>query len=407
MLTPEQFETREPLPPFTVPADQLWIDDVELGPTDIPASFDHNWRTVLQLGSFASIEKVLSSNMSVALRLQGSQEREELLVTRRSYGSASDNLTIEAQSAREPMVLTVSPSAASFKAVLLSPPDFLGKPITLVASDTHEYCLTPFARDTAKGCFISSDLETSATEPLLPLQTIRYFMTFMKGSHCGLGNLHAFDRSGEIAYRLLGFSQNDGAVRRQTNWFDIEIQDDLPAIFNKFSISMGNEKTNQALRQTINFYRASNVSREASLEMAIIAAHSSLEAIVNYVLASQAGWSKSLMSEKSISFADKLRAATSFYRLGCDVLAFSPALIELSKSRSNLDAYGMISFIRNKLVHQDTKYAPKGIELHEAWLLSQWLIEVLIFGVIGYGGKMIDRRIYNGWRGTTCAIPTS
>jgi len=232
-------------------------------------------------------------------------------------------------------------------------------------------------------------------------------MTFMKGSHCGLGNLHAFDSSGEIAYRLLGFSQNDKSDRRQTNWFDIEKQNDLPAIFDKFSAAMGDETANQALRQTINFYRASNVSREVSLEMAIIAAHSSLEAIVNYILASQAGWSKALMAERSVSFADKLRAAASFYKLDCNILEHSPALIALSKSRSDLDPYGMISFIRNKLVHQDTKYVPKGIELHEAWLIAQWLVEVLIFGVIGYGGKMIDRRIYNGWRGTTSAIPIS
>jgi len=39
MLTPEQFETSEALPSFTIPADRLWIDGLELGPTDVPASF--------------------------------------------------------------------------------------------------------------------------------------------------------------------------------------------------------------------------------------------------------------------------------------------------------------------------------------------------------------------------------
>jgi hypothetical protein len=232
-------------------------------------------------------------------------------------------------------------------------------------------------------------------------------MTFMKGSHCGFGNLHAFGSEGDVSYRLLGFTPNDKSVRRQTNWFDIEVQKDLPAVFSKFSLAMEHETTNQALRQTINFYRASNVSRDVSIEMAIIAAHSSLEAIVNFILASNAGWSKSLMAERSISFADKLRAAASFYKLDCDILEHSPNLLKLCKARSDLDAYKMVSFIRNKLVHQDNKYVPTGLELHEAWLISQWLVEVLIFGVVGYGGQMIDRRIYNGWRGTTCAIPTS
>lgn len=407
MLTPEQFETHEPLPSFTVPADRLWIGDLDVGPADVPASFDDNWSIVLQLGSFVSPLKAMSLEISAAVQLQGSEERMELLVTRRSFSFDEDSLTIEARPARLPMVLVASPSAVSFKAVLLSPPDFIKKPIKLLAADQHEYCLTPFASDTTGGCILSSNQKTHASDPLQPLETISYFLTFMKGSNCGLGNLHAYDSSGEIAYRLLGFSKDDRPAKRETNWFDIEIQNDLPAIFDRFSKSMEDKTTNQALRQAINFYRASNASREVSIEMAIIAAHSSLEAIVNYILASQAGWSKSLMAERSISFSDKLRAATGFYRLDCDILTYSPALIELSKKRNGFDAYGIISFIRNKLVHQDAKYTPTGIELHEAWLIAQWLVEVLIFGVIGYSGKMIDRRVYRGWRGTTCTIPTT
>lgn len=405
MLSPDQFETSDRLPSFTVPADRLLFDDVDLGPIDIPASYNHDGRVVLELGSFASFQHVLLPDLEVKIQIRGEQELKKFLIGRRKYSSDPENLTFEVRPSREPLVVTSSSVANSFKAVLLSPPKFIARPIELIGSDTSRFILTPFARDTREGCFISSDVKTEATNPFMPLHTIIQFMTFMKGSNCGLGNLQAFDSDGEIAYQLIGFSQNDHSVRRQTNWFDIEIQEDLPAIFHKFAKAMEDETTNKALHQTINFYRASNASREVSLEMAIIAAHSSLEAIVNFILATQAGWSKLLMGEMKVAFADKLRAAASFYRLDCNILEHSPALIAFSRARSNLDAFGIISFIRNKLVHQDSKYAPKGIELLEAWLIAQWLVEVLIFGVIGYGGKMIDRRIYNGWRGTTCAIP--
>jgi hypothetical protein len=114
MLTPEHFESNEPLPPFSVPVDQLWIDDIEIGATNIPAGFDQNWRIIFQLGNFSQLNNPLSFDTSVAVRPQGSQEKMELIVTRRHY--ASDGVAIEARPTQEPLVLTVSPSAVSLKA---------------------------------------------------------------------------------------------------------------------------------------------------------------------------------------------------------------------------------------------------------------------------------------------------
>ena len=168
---------------------------------------------------------------------------------------------------------------------------------------------------------------------------------------------------------------------------------------------MSNPVTRRALRQTISFYRSSNASRAVSIEMAIIAAHSALEAIVNYTLHVRAGWSVRLLDERAIRFSDKMRAAAAYFDLHEGVLDHSPALTDLSRQRNNIDAYDLISFIRNKLVHQDAKFVPTGLQLHEAWSIAQWLVEVLLFGVIGYQGEVIERRIYNGWRGTTARLP--
>jgi hypothetical protein len=141
--------------------------------------------------------------------------------------------------------------------------------------------------------------------------------------------------------------------------------------------------------------------------MSIIAAHSALEAIVNFILEHRAGWSKSMMSNRSISFSDKNRAAALHFGIDGNLLSQSPELTKFSKAAQNIDIFDIISRFRNKLVHQDTKAPPTGIQLHETWLIAQWLVEILVFGVIGYRGVIIDRRIYNGWRGTTCQIPFS
>lgn len=126
--------------------------------------------------------------------------------------------------------------------------------------------------------------------------------------------------------------------------------------------------------------------------------------IVNYILQHEAGWSKGLLGERTIKFSDKARAAAKFMRVPADLLTHSQELQAVSSSRQNMDGYQIISFFRNKLVHQDASFQPTGLQLHECWLLIQWQVEVLILRSIGFTGKIIDRRVRAGWRGTTCEI---
>jgi len=236
------------------------------------------------------------------------------------------------------------------------------------------------------------------------------FLTFVKGSYAGIGNVKAYDENGASAFDVIGFSRNDvfrfGDIgKRETNWFQGGIQTHLPNIYIGFIAAMSEMTTKQALRQTIAFYRASTVARASSIEMAIIAAHTALEAIVNYILEYKAGWSATLLSERSAPFSDKARAAAAYCRFTGDALAHSPELLKEAKRRNDKDAFQLISFMRNKLVHQDPKFTPTGIQLHETWCIAMWLVEVFIFYLIGYHGDMIDRRVYTGWQGATCKVP--
>ncbi len=266
--------------------------------------------------------------------------------------------------------------------------------------------LEPATSAEGSKCLIKSNLKLSPDNPLRPLTSLLSFLNFAKGCNCGFGHLFAYDADDAVAFKLLGFSPSD-LERREINWYDIQIQKSLPEIFMLFSEASTDELTRRALNQTINFYRASNASRRVSIEMSIIAAHSALEAIVHYILGYRAGWSKPLMKNRTIAFADKSRAATLHFGIEGDLLSMSPELSKFSSENSNIDVFEIISQFRNRLVHQDTKGALSGIQLHESWLISQWLVEVLVFGVIGYRGTIIDRRAYGEWRGTTCQVPLS
>ncbi len=403
MLTPCQFSESDDLPSFYIPVAEVRVDEKKFGPTEIPMIYDEGGEPVLSIGKFFPRD-FHALNSTVEIRFRGDDEPWPLILTKRSIKFEQDEPEVEAQFTRLPFVLESTRTSQRFEAVLFNAPKFISKPIILIDETGSEFNISPLKSKEGSPCLVTSNLKLDADDPFRPLSTIIDFLTFVKGSHCGIGNLFAFDESDSVAFKLLGFSRIDRGDR-ETNWFDIEIQHLLPEIFLLFSKASADKMTKRALRQTISFYRASNVSRSHSLEMSIIGAHGALEAMVNFVLSFRAGWSKRLLDDRSIPFSEKSRAACSYFGMRSEVLEHSPELFKLSKARNSIDVFEIISFFRNKLVHQDEKFEPSGLQLHEAWLISQWLVEVLVFGVIGYRGKVIDRRIYGGWRGTTCEIP--
>ncbi|WP_206539718.1 hypothetical protein [Leisingera sp. ANG-S5] len=405
MLLPNQLKDIKQVPPFSLAVEQVKINGENRGPTEILVSYDEQGSPLLSLGEiFPSTMSAL--NCEIQVRYKADSDPWPILITKREFNPEQNKPIVEARLSREPLVLIDKSDSKKFEAALISAPRFLKNPILLIDKNGNKFEIKPSKSAEGATCFIRSDLHLNAKDPLKPLAPFINFLTFAKGCHCGLGNLFAYAENDSIAFRSLGFSRNDQG-KRETNWFDIEIQKDLPEIFSQFSLASAEEKTNKALHQTINFYRASNVSRTTSIEMSIIAAHSALEAIVNFILTYRAGWSKAMMNNRTIAFSDKNRAAAQHFGIDSDLLSRSPELAKFSKNNSDIDVFEIISRFRNKLVHQDTRNSPTGLQLHETWLIAQWMVEVFIFGVIGYRGTIIDRRIYNGWRGTTCQIPLS
>lgn len=404
MFSPNQIKDMDHTSPFLLSFEQVRIDGIDHGSAEILITYDAEGRAVFRFKNFFSTGVGLDSD--VQLKYRADSATVPIFITKCRYSSNIEDYTVEARLTREPLVLMEKPTSDRFEAVLLGAPRFLSKNIPLVDSSGTKFELRPPKTEEGEKCVIHSDLALKAGTPIKPLGTLLNFLTFVKGTHCGLGNLFAFDKGDQLAFRLLGFTPVD-LGKRETNWFDIEIQSSLPEIFLLFSKASENELTRKALGQTIDFYRASNASRNVSIEMSIIAAQSALEAIVNFILEHRAGWSKSMMSNRSIEFSDKNRAAALHFGIDNNLLSQSPELAKFSKAKNNIDIFDIISRFRNKLVHQNIKEPPTGIQLVETWLIAQWLVEILIFGVIGYRGKIIDRRIYSGWRGTTCQVPLS
>lgn len=78
-----------------------------------------------------------------------------------------------------------------------------------------------------------------------------------------------------------------------------------------------------------------------------------------------------------------------------------------AKADANGDPFDILALFRNRITHHKKAFSYSGVEIMEAWLLSQWLCELLVFFLLGYRGEMNDRRRYTGWRGPTLPVPLS
>lgn len=379
---------------------KLHINDRTIENVDIEFSYDEKGMMTFHLGDFFEFEDIFSDK-NIKIQYRKDSAESELLVLKAQVGEKTIATAIPSV---QPLNLSQSTSADKFVGVLLSPPNFYNRKIELLSSSGTQFSLLPVKESKDDACIVTFNLAEKTNEPLQATQTLLYFLSFTKGSDCGVGHVFGYSENGDLIPHALGFTGTDKTLSN-TNWHGHATLNLLPKIFELFSSSFQDTITKQALKQTITFYRASNASKNVSNEMAIIASHSALEAIVNYVLSYRAGWSKRLMSTRQISFSDKCRTASVFMGLTSDILPQNYEIAKLLKENRFEDAFDVISYVRNKLVHQDLDQPLSGLQKYEALQLSQWLVEVLLLRSIGFEGKIMDRRVFDGWRGATCEIP--
>lgn len=188
------------------------------------------------------------------------------------------------------------------------------------------------------------------------------------------------------------------------NWCDQQVIQNAPEIYTLYSASVSEPENARVLIRAIDYYRAANVGRASSSEMALVASYAALETLVPFILSRKAGWSNSLLGGPT-PFADKIRAAAAFIGLTSDPLEHAPELRKRAKADANGDPFEALALFRNRITHHRREFSYSGIEIFEAWQLSQWLCELLVFYLISYRGLMSDRRRYNGWRGPTVPVP--
>lgn len=394
-------------------------DDREMFAQEVKAQYDSELRLVMTLGGSFGLE-TLSGQWSV--KFDGTDNRFIPLLSLSSSLKSDGNGFVSLIPKEEPLKIDFGGDISRFEvSVVNGPPLYIQdfEPVFDVQGLQVKFREFDFVRQLRKDAQLlrrdnvftgileiesSSGEISSLDETLKLINRIQRYLTFVRGGYVGLGHAIGYTETEEVSCAAFGFTPTD-FFEWHRGWYGIGIVNNIAPIFDLFDRATSNETDQYIILRCLEFCRASNAARYSSQEMAIVAAHAALESIVPHILRSRGGWSTKLLENRDIEFSEKSRAASNLIGVYADVLEHSPELRKLSKSRNNMDAFQVISFVRNKIVHADEKLKLSGLQLEEAWRITLWLAELFMIYLIGYREKMYDRRRYTGYYGPEVPVP--
>ena len=395
--------------PLQVP--RLEIGDAAQENVPLEVSYDQHFDLSFRNHKTTDLGQYLNATKGIYLRGANFPDGGELFLTRmrESVGKGTEIIMVPKRSL---LLIRLGADAVRVEAVVINgpefffdgwEPEFIRGGFRLALKDfptTHDLRTSSrlHRKDSiATGTVVLTRLDGNSIEPEEALQAIAHlfrFFSFVRGAYCGFGHINGFDSEGTMAFSYLGFTKHD-QFNCTTGWYDIAQVKSLPELYDLYSTAVAKIEDTFPILRAIEFYRASNILRETSLEMAVVASHSALETIAPHVLSTRSGMSKDEI-EKLKGFHAKTRAVAKFVNITCDPLQNLSALQNRKSAENGIDAYQLLGKFRNAIVHQSEKFPYTCNELDEVWNFSQWLCEVLIFYFLRYRGKMKDRRGHQG-----------
>lgn len=399
---------------FEVSCDKLLVDDAETADVVFQANYDRHAELVLKHQQPSSLDQVFRHPTKTMVSDPCFVENVELLATKMDATGTTYIPRLQ------PVLWKRAENATTAYAILVNGPSLrfangLCFSFENCTIECNEFDSAKERRKTPrlnKFDFVATTQlkmtigETGFIDPQVAQERffrLSRFFAFLRGGACGVGNIYGLDDRSQLTFAYMGFGKSDGFHTEHT-WCDEDVIRSAPDVFNLYLKATTKPELARVLRRAIDYYRAANVGRDGSPEMALVASYAGLETLVPYILSVEAGWSNALIENRA-PFADKLRAAAAFIGLTDDVFEHAPELMKRQTATPDLDPFATIALFRNRITHHKQSFLYNGREIMEAWQASQWLCELFVFYLIGYRGLMNDRRRYTGWKGQPVRVP--
>ena len=241
----------------------------------------------------------------------------------------------------------------------------------------------------------SDDQSFSVEDAQKLLDVLRLFLSFARGGDCGVTLISGIDESGQQAWEQWGTYPVHPWLRL-SSWLDHRLNndDELSRAFPGFWHVMG--KTTDApddpARLALYWYLRSNESKP--LEAGIILTQAALERLASQMLSNE--------KYETLKYATE-RIQAVLKEAGIDPVI--PQSCKELRKVAQVDGPGILTKIRNDLVHAEMRTNVSMEAYLEARDLGQWYVELLLLRLFGYDGQYANRIAYNEGRWEPEVVP--
>ncbi len=213
------------------------------------------------------------------------------------------------------------------------------------------------------------------------LEVLHLFLSFARGSHCGLTLLSGHDSARNRIWEQWGTYRVEPWRRVLPSWLDPVGSHHLSSIFDGFLKLLNDAARGDGISKVIQWYLRGNESNEP--EVGVVFAHAALERLSFLV-----NGPKGRQQREGDWMADALRRNG----ISPNLPAECSELTNLDKTRHWSHGPHVLTVFRNDLVHPDNRSGPfHALAMHEAQSLGLHYIELLLLRMSGFSGQFMNR----------------
>ena len=221
----------------------------------------------------------------------------------------------------------------------------------------------------------------SLKELELFLEGLHLFLSFARGSYCGVTLLSGLNPSGKRVWQQWGTYKAEPYQRRLSTWLPINRSEMLSSIFAGFWNRFSGGGWNDAMSKAIHWYLRSNESNE--FETSIVLTHAALERLCYAVVGVKQ--SRTMQGDWIAKTLNKVGIPGQIPKL-CKELA------RLQKQLNWSGGPHALVELRNDLIHPKNKIGNTSADVYvEGWDLGQWYVELILLNSFGHKGVYANR----------------
>ena len=219
------------------------------------------------------------------------------------------------------------------------------------------------------------------------LDALHLFLSFVRGSYCGLAFLTGQDSQRKTVWKQWGSREVEPWRGPLSTWVNPVGSEMLSAVFDGFWHRFTDPVWSDTVSQVLRWYLRSNESTEPAV--GIILTQAALERLSHAIMGP-------VSSTKGDWFATALQEA----RIDPQIPPQCSKLIQLASHHSWVHGPHAFVEIRNDLVHSKPKLGMVPAEVYaEAHRVGQWYIELMLLRLFGYSGRYFNRVVNRAGQG--------